>query len=356
LGDLVTLRKTAFVITLDTDTRLPRDAGRELIGALAHPLNRPRYDARLQRITEGYAILQPRVAIHLPSARRSWFVRIFAGEAGTDPYTLAVSDVYQDLFAEGSFIGKGIYDVDAFMTALDGHLPDNLILSHDLIEGCFARSGLVSDVLLYEDHPSHLLDDGARRRRWTRGDWQILYWVLPWSPGRSGVWRRNPLSALSRWKIIDNLRRSMVPLAMAGAVVPGLLFLEDTNIVINAVFVLTFVPALLAYGAGLVRLAPEVEIGAHLRVQANAAAGRVLHAWIALIFLPEDCRNSVDAIARTAVRMFLTHRNLLEWRSGPPPRAGDCGSSCRRWGRGRSSRSASCWRGSRKAMGSSTPP
>jgi hypothetical protein len=148
----------------------------------------------------------------------------------------------------------------------------------------------------------------------------------------------------------------MVPLAMAGAVVPGLLFLEDTNIVINAVFVLTFVPALLAYGAGLVRLAPEVEIGAHLRVQANAAAGRVLHAWIALIFLPEDCRNSVDAIARTAVRMFLTHRNLLEWRSGPPPRAGDCGSSCRRWGRGRSSRSASCWRGSRKAMGSSTPP
>ena len=162
---------------------------------------------------EGYGVLQPRVATSLVSAGRSWFVKIFGGEPGIDPYTRVVSDVYQDVFHEGSFIGKGIYDVDAFEQTLEGRFPDNLILSHDLLEGCYVRSGLVSDVMLFEDYPSRYLADVSRRHRWVRGDWQIVRWILPRVPASGGGTTRNPLSLLSRWKIFDNLRRSLVPAA-----------------------------------------------------------------------------------------------------------------------------------------------
>jgi len=154
IGDLSILRTIKFVISLDTDTQLPRDTARELVGTLAHPLNRPEFDPRRGICTEGYSILQPRVCVSLPSAGRSWFVRLFAGDVGIDPYTRAASDVYQDLFHEGSFIGKGIYDVDAFERAVAGRFPENAILSPDLIESCHARSALVSDVELYEEYPS----------------------------------------------------------------------------------------------------------------------------------------------------------------------------------------------------------
>jgi hypothetical protein len=203
-----------YVITLDTDTQLPRDSAWQFVGAMEHPLNRARYDEDKRRVSEGYAILQPRVAVSLPGTNRSRYAQLFGSDPGIDPYTRAVSDVYQDIFHEGSFIGKGIYDVDAFERALSGRFPENRILSHDLVEGCYARAGLLNDVQLYEEYPSLYSADVSRRHRWIRGDWQIARWLLPGVPGFDGLRQKNPLSGLSRWKIFDNLRRSLVPAAL----------------------------------------------------------------------------------------------------------------------------------------------
>src|ERR1035438_5182396 len=174
VGDMAKLANVKYVITLDTDTLLPRDAARQLAGAMAHPLNRARYCVEEERVCEGYGILQPRVGASLPAAAQSRYARLFGSEPGIDPYTRAVSDVYQDLFGEGSFIGKGIYDVDAFEQALKGRFPDNRILSHDLVEGCYARCGLLTDVQVYEEYPARYSADVSRRHRWIRGDWQLL--------------------------------------------------------------------------------------------------------------------------------------------------------------------------------------
>jgi cyclic beta-1,2-glucan synthetase len=214
VGETAILPEIKYVITLDTDTQLPREAARQLVGTMAHPLNRPVFDDARGVVRDGYSILQPRVGVSLPSARRSWFVRLFAGDAGIDPYTREVSDVYQDVFREGSFIGKGIYDVDAFQRAMAGRFPENTILSHDLLEACHARSALVSDVEFYEEFPSRYNVDMDRRHRWIRGDWQITQWLLPRVPGSDARRIANPLSVLSQWKIFDNLRRSLVPLAL----------------------------------------------------------------------------------------------------------------------------------------------
>ena len=225
-----------YVITLDTDTQLPRDTARTLIGNIAHPLNRPVYDADKGRIVEGYAILQPRASISLTSAGQSRFTKLFAGESGIDPYTREVSDVYQDIFGEGSFIGKGIYDVDAFRQAVDGRFPENLILSHDLLESGYARSALVTDVDLIEEHPASYAIEASRRHRWIRGDWQLAGWLLPRVPGpprlnepngpngSKAKRQPNPLTALSVWKIFDNLRRSLVPPSLLALLAGGWLF------------------------------------------------------------------------------------------------------------------------------------
>ncbi|HEV3023053.1 MAG TPA: glycosyltransferase family 2 protein, partial [Pirellulales bacterium] len=210
VGETIVLPQVRYVITLDTDTQLPRDSARKMVGAMAHPLNRPVFDAKRRRVVEGYGILQPRVGVSLPSAQRSWFVRLFAGDAGVDPYTRVVSDVYQDLFGEGSFVGKGIYDVEAFERSC-GAFPENAILSHDLLESAHARSALLSDVELYEEYPSRYPSDVSRRHRWMRGDWQIAAWLLPWVPKLGAARVENPISALSWWKIFDNFRRSLMP-------------------------------------------------------------------------------------------------------------------------------------------------
>ena len=206
VGDTEPLSQVKYVITLDTDTQLPRDSARQLVGAMAHPLNwpqfdRPRFDSRSRRratprhaVTAGYGILQPRIAVSLPETRRSPYARLYSGEPGLDPYTRTVSDVYQDAFGEGSFIGKGIYDVDAFESALANRFPDNRILSHDLLEGCLARSGLLSDVQLYEQFPSRYSADVARRHRWIRGDWQLLGWLRRRVPLPDGRRVPNPMS------------------------------------------------------------------------------------------------------------------------------------------------------------------
>ncbi len=214
VGETAILANVKYVITLDTDTQLARDSAWQFVGAMAHPLNCARYDEDKQRVCEGYGILQPRVAVSLPGANRSRYARMCGSDPGIDPYTRAVSDVYQDLFGEGSFIGKGIYDVDAFERAMDGRFPANRILSHDLLEGCYARAGLLSDVQLYEEYPSRYSADVSRRRRWIRGDWQIAQWVMPGVPGPDARLEKNPLTMVSRWKIFDNLRRSLAPAAL----------------------------------------------------------------------------------------------------------------------------------------------
>ena len=193
-----------YVITLDTDTQLPRDSAWQFVGAMAHPLNRARYDEEKQRVSEGYGILQPRVAVSLPGTNPSRYAHLFGSEPGIDPYTRAVSDVYQDLFHEGSFIGKGIYDVDAFERALNGRFPENRILSHDLVEGCYARAGLLSDVQLYEEYPSRYSADVSRRHRWMRGDWQIARWLLPGVPGLGGRREESAIRAVT----MEDLRQS----------------------------------------------------------------------------------------------------------------------------------------------------
>ena len=204
VGDLTILPEIKYVITLDTDTQLPRESARQLIGTMAHPLNRPQFDPALGIVTEGYSLLQPRVDVSLPTADRSRFVRLHAGEVGIDPYTRTVSDVYQDLFGEGSFIGKGVYDVDAFQRTLAGRFPENRILSHDLLESVYARCGLVSDVTLYEDYPSRYEIDAVRRHRWIRGDWQILPWLLP--RVRDARWSGYPQSDLGV-VVVENFRQ-----------------------------------------------------------------------------------------------------------------------------------------------------
>lgn len=320
VGDLSVLGSIKYVITLDTDTQLPRDTARTLIGNLAHPLNRPVYDAAKGRIVDGYAILQPRASISLTSAGHSLFTKLFAGESGIDPYSREVSDVYQDLFGEGSFIGKGIYDVDAFRQAVDGRFPENLILSHDLLESGYARSALVTDVDLIEEHPASYAIETSRRHRWIRGDWQLAGWLLPsvlGSPGPDGTRSRrqpNPLTALSVWKIFDNIRRSLVPPSLFALLAGGWLLGPGspwfwTLLVAGVVFL----PDLLRAVIELVRKPDDRNWLVHTALAGRSAGRPLALALLTLAFLPYDALICVDAILRSGLRMLFTRRGLLLW-------------------------------------------
>ena len=261
---------------------------------MAHPLNHAVYDEKRGRVVEGYSILQPRVAASLPGAQQSLYARLNNSEPGIDPYTRAVSDVYQDLFDEGSFIGKGIYDVEAFEVALEGRFPENRILSHDLLEGCYARSGLVSDVQLYEESPAAYRADAVRRRRWIRGDWQIARWILPTVPAFGGGSRRNALSSLSKWKIFDNLRRSAQAPALGFLLVSGWLAMADSLSWTLALAGIIFIPPLLISGIGFLRKAHEMPLASHLLVALKAGAVRLMQSAFTLACLPyEACGISV---------------------------------------------------------------
>ncbi|MGA2230592.1 MAG: glucoamylase family protein [Tepidisphaeraceae bacterium] len=313
-GPVDLLKDTRYVITLDTDTQLPRESARQLIGAMAHPLNRPVFDEKRGRVTEGYGFLQPRVADSMPSAARSNFARLFSGESGIDPYTRAVSDVYQDVFREGSFIGKGIYDIDAVALSLNHHLPENRILSHDLLEGAYARSALLSDVILIEEFPSAYPADISRRHRWMRGDWQIARWLLPRVPGHEGKSARNPISALSWWKIFDNLRRSVVPVC-ALAVLLVCWFVGQALLFTLLVAMAFFLPTLLVALHQLSRLAGGAGLKDRIRLTLRAALRQAVGQLFALACLPYEAFISLDAILRTAGRLLFTHHKLLEWRT-----------------------------------------
>jgi cellobiose phosphorylase len=313
VGKTADLSNVRFVITLDTDTQLPRDAARLFVGAMAHPMNRARYDERMQRVSEGHGILQPGVADSLSGTNRSRYARLFGSEPGIDPYTRAVSDVYQDVFDEGSFIGKGIYDVDAFEQALKGQFPENRILSHDLLEGCHARSGLLSDAHLYEEYPSSYIADVNRRHRWIRGDWQIAGWLLSRVPGPGDARRRNPLSGLSQWKIFDNLRRSLEPSALTLLLLLGWVFLSSAWYWTLSVIGILLIPSLMSSALEMFRKPADALLRPHLAAEARSAGRRFAQAAFTLSCLPYEAFFSLDAIVRTAVRMLFTHRRLLEW-------------------------------------------
>jgi cellobiose phosphorylase len=314
IGDTAALQDVRYVITLDTDTQLPRDSAREMAGAMAHPLNRPVFDGKRNRVVEGYGILQPRVGVSLPSAGRSWFVKLFAGDVGVDPYTRVVSDVYQDLFGEGSFIGKGIYDVDAFEKVCC-EFPENTILSHDLLESAYVRSGLLSDVELYEEYPSRYPADVSRRHRWIRGDWQIAGWLLPRVPGRHGR-VANPISELSWWKIFDNLRRSVMPIAMlAVLLIAWLLFPSAGGLATALVLVTAAAGSIVSLVGSLSQKPSDITVFAHVRSSLAALGKHLAQFLFVMIFLPYDAFISADAIARTAIRVLWTRRQLLEWKT-----------------------------------------
>lgn len=316
VGDVTCLQDVQYVITLDTDTQLPRDVGRELVGAMAHPLNRPVLDVTGGRVVDGYSILQPRVGVNLPSSNRSWFVRLFGGDSGIDPYTRVVSDLYQDLFSEGSFIGKGIYDVDSFEQHC-GNFPENRILSHDLLESCYCRSALLTDVVLYEDFPSSYAADVSRRHRWMRGDWQIAAWVCPRVQERSSKCGKNPISALSRWKIFDNLRRSLVPAAMLISLLSVWLFAAPHAALAITLFVLSVIvlPTLLSAIAAFTKKPRDLPLSMHVTSACTAIVKPLAQCLLILASIPYEAYISLDAIVRTLVRVYWTHRRLLEWKT-----------------------------------------
>ncbi|MDT7042203.1 GH36-type glycosyl hydrolase domain-containing protein [Candidatus Nitronereus thalassa] len=326
VGDSSILDSIQYVITLDTDTQLPRDTARTLIGNLAHPLNRPVYDPDKGRIVEGYAILQPRTSISLTSAGQSQFAKLFAGESGIDPYTREVSDVYQDIFGEGSFIGKGIYDVDAFRQAVDGRFPENLILSHDLLESGYARSALVTDVDIIEEHPASYAIEASRRHRWIRGDWQIAGWLLPHVPGpprsnqsiepngSKAKRQPNPLTPLSVWKIFDNLRRSLVPPSLLALLAGGWLFAQGSAWIWTLLVAsVVFLPPLLGTAIEFIRKPEERDWLVHLILKSKSAGGPIMLALLTLVFLPYDTLISLNAILGSGMRMLFTRRGLLIW-------------------------------------------
>ncbi len=318
VGTMPALSFVKYVITLDTDTELPRDSARQLAGAMAHPLNRAQF-ADGQLVTGGYGILQPRMAVSLPATNRSRYARLFGSEPGIDPYSRAVSDVYQDVFSEGSFIGKGIYDIDAFEQSLNGRFPENRILSHDLLEGCFARAGLLSDVQLYEEYPSSYSADVSRRHRWIRGDWQIASWVLPRIPGLSPESatdpRQNPLSLLSQWKILDNLRRSLTPTALMLLLLLGWTVLSPAWYWTLAVIGIFLLPALMALIIDLIRKPDDILPVQHLNAVLQASGLQFKQAAFTLACLPHEAYFGLDAVIRTNWRFWFSRKKLLEWTS-----------------------------------------
>ncbi len=334
-GEPEVLKSVHYLITLDADTRLTAGSVREMVGAMLHPLNTPVVDAKRRVVTEGHALLQPRIAIDLFSAGQTMFSKIYAGHAGLDPYGGASSDLYQDLFSQGIFVGKGVFDVDAYLSCLDGRLPENRILSHDLLEGSYLRCGFLGDVELSDGFPARVVSFFDRLHRWTRGDWQLLPYLFPYVRTENGR-EKNPLSALSKWKIVDNLRRSLSPillftallLSISGAL-PGLFASRVSSFlsIAGSVGLSSGIslPFLLLGGAALVVLASQLLLSAatlfahgdyRARYHSTIISGLsapFLQFSLQFLFLPYLVTVTLSAIISALWRSFISHRNLLEW-------------------------------------------
>jgi len=313
VGNLSVLPSIRFVITLDSDTELPRGSARRMVGALAHPLNQAIIDPGRGVVVTGYGILQPRVGVSVLSSARSRLASIYSGQTGLDIYSRAASDVYQDLYGEGIFVGKGIYEVKTLHRVLDRRFPRNALLSHDLVEGAYARAGLVSDVEVIEDYPSHYSAYNRRKHRWLRGDWQITEWLLPLVPEESGHRVPNPLSVVSRWKILDNLRRSLVEpatfllLVLGWTVLPGRPWAWTL-----ATLGILFLPAVCQLGFDLVQAL--IKRKRAIAVDAwNTLLDSAVANWLTVTFLAHQALLSIDAVVRTMVRRLITRQRLLQW-------------------------------------------
>jgi cyclic beta-1,2-glucan synthetase len=313
VGDLSILSSVRFAITLDSDTELPRGSANRMAGTLAHPLNQAIIDPEKGIVVAGYGILQPRVGVSVQSSAQSRLASIYSGQTGFDIYTHATSDVYQDLYGEGIFVGKGIYEVETLRRVLDRRFPRNALLSHDLVEGAYARAGLASDIEIIEDYPSHYSAHNRRKHRWMRGDWQIAGWLLPLVPEESGQRVPNPLSVVSRWKILDNLRRSLVEPATFVLFLLGWLCLPGSSLAWTlAAIAILFLPALcqlifdFAHAVIAEKRAVFVE-GINTFVNAFIAN------WLTITFLAHQALLSLDAVVRTMVRRLITRQRLLQW-------------------------------------------
>ncbi len=312
-GDSSALPEVTFVITLDADTVLPRDGARKLVSTIAHPLNRAQLDASKRKVVRGYGLVQPRVGMSLEGAERSPFAWLYSGVTGVDPYAGAVSDTYQDVFGEGSFTGKGIFEVDVMNAVLEDRFPENTLLSHDLLEGCYLRTALASDVEVLDDQPASYISHSARLHRWVRGDWQTLPWLgftVPTATGRE----RNPLSILHRWKIIDNLRRSVLAPAMMIFAGMGWFVLQGRDWVwLAAIFAIVLFPVYFSIADSLL-FRPR---GADVRGDTHSLVSDFwrdsARALLSLSVLPHQAAVMLDAIVRALWRMLFSHRNMLEW-------------------------------------------
>ncbi|HBG74849.1 MAG: hypothetical protein A2X25_07890 [Chloroflexi bacterium GWB2_49_20] len=309
VGDTGILADVKYVITLDADTSLPQGSANRLIATLAHPLNHAEFSADGRSVIAGYTVLQPRVAVKPTSANRSLFSQIFSGNAGFDLYSFAVSDVYQDLFGEGSYVGKGIYDVAAFERSLAGQVRQNTLLSHDLFEGIYGRAALVTDIVLYEEYPSRYLVYARRLSRWIRGDWQLLPWLFPIVRTQNGL-APNRLSIINLWKVFDNLRRSLLPPTLLMLLAAGWLFLPGSPLVW---MLLVLLPSALPIAV------QTISKGRHnlerLTLKQLFEPTRIpLMRWaFAIIFLPHEALLMLGAIGTTLTRLFFERKNLLQW-------------------------------------------
>ena len=327
VGDLSALQRVRFVITLDADTELPRGTAHRMIGALAHPLNQAILDPEKNVVIAGYGILQPRVGVSVQSTARSRLAAIYAGETGLDIYTRAVSDAYQDLFGEGSFTGKGIYEVAAVHRVLHRRFPQNALLSHDLIEGAYARAGLVSDIEVIEDYPSHYSAYNRRKHRWLRGDWQISGWLFRHVIEESGKRTPNPIAVISRWKIFDNLRRSLVEPAIFLLFVLGWLVFKGVawHWTLSTLCLL-LVPACFRLAVDFLWAAVGLD-AMRLRGALASYFTASVNLFFTLTLLAHQTLLSLDAVVRTVVRRVVTHRRLLEWETAAETEIGGRGRS-----------------------------
>ena len=311
VGDAGSLAGVRYVITLDADTGLPRDAARRLIGTLAHPLNRPELDPQTGRVVAGYTVLQPRIEIDPTTLESTPLARLFASHAGFDPYARAVSDVYQDLFGEGIYVGKGIYEVASFERSHVGRIPEDALLSHDLFEGIHGRVGLVTDVVLFEQSPEHYLSYTRRLHRWARGDWQLVPWLGRRVPVAGGGRAPTCFSALSRWKIADNLRRTLVQPAILGLLLVAWLWLPAPALFWTAPILLSLlVPALIDL---LSPVLSSVRTGLRPMLTGGTPWSALAIWALQIVVLPYEAVVLLDAALRTLVRVAVTRRHLLQW-------------------------------------------
>ena len=312
--DIQLLPKLKYVITLDADTILPLGTAKKLIGTMIHPLNLPEVDEEKGVVVKGYGLMQPRIGFDIESVNKSLFSRIFAGEEGRDPYASAVSDVYQDLFGEGIFTGKGIYDIDVFQKLLADAIPENTVLSHDLLEGSYIRAGLVSDLELIDGYPSKYNSYAMRLHRWVRGDWQLLQWLGRKIRNRSGKEIKNPITAVSKWKIIDNLRRSLIaPSLMLLAAFGFSVFPGNTLVWIGILLLFMYFPFILSGFDYLVYKPFRVILSRRYIPVICGLKATFLQITLQFVFLPYQAYLMVNAIAITLARVYVTKRNMLEW-------------------------------------------